>query len=64
MKELIGIYAGDIEIDETIIVIVSRRHTHRVPNPFEASTLRHIGERTVAVVAKEAIVVVRICLYQ
>src|ERR1039458_10882762 len=30
VKKLIGIYTGDIEIDETIIVVVSPRHAHRV----------------------------------
>src|ERR1019366_633704 len=64
VKELIGIYTRNIEIDESIIVVVSRRHAHRVSNPLEASTLRHIGECTIAVVAKEAIVIICVGLLQ
>ena len=51
--------AGDEDVDESVVVVVGRGHSHRIPVARQTGLLRHIGEGHVAIVAEQAIIKLR-----
>jgi len=62
VQELVVVDAGNVKIDEAIIVIVSDGHSHRIADALQAGLLRYIGEGAIAVVAEEAVGITGIAL--
>ena len=56
VEELVVIDAGDVEVDESVVVVVSGGDAHGVAEAGEAGLRGDVGEGSVAVVVEEAVV--------
>ena len=52
------------QIGPSVVVVVAYRRAHSITSPGYASSLGNIGERSIAVVVKQAVVILRIRLHQ
>jgi len=62
VQELVVVDAGNVKIDEAIIVIVAGGHSHGVADALQASFLGYIGEGGIPVVAEEPVGITGIAL--
>ena len=53
-KQTVLAHAGDVNIREAVVVVVTNGHTHAVHFNVESGLLRHVGECSVSIVAIEA----------
>src|SRR6202035_4451979 len=64
VEALLTIYTGHVEVDESVVVIAAGSHSHRIANALQAGFFGHIGECSVAVVAKDPVPVSAVDFFQ
>src|SRR5260370_27661620 len=64
MEKLIPVHAGDVEINESVVVIVACRYSHRITDALQAGFLSYIGKGAVPVVVEEPVRVTGIAFFE
>ena len=64
VEELIAVHAGDVEVDEAIVVVIASGNAHGVAGALESCFFGHVGEGAVTVVTVETIPIARIRLFE
>src|SRR5580658_4392210 len=59
MKQLIAGNVCDKKIRPSIVIVIAHRYSHPVAHSGHPGPLRHIGERAIVVVVKEAVPILR-----
>ncbi len=64
MKKLISVDVGQKQVGPAVVVVIAHGHAHPITRSGDSGALGNIGERSIAVVVKQAVVILRAGFHQ